>query len=40
MYADNLLLLSESWEGLCKIMDKLGNYCVKWKLNIINNDFW
>ena len=34
MYADDLLLLSESWEGLCQTMDKLGNYCVQWKLNI------
>ena len=34
MYADDLLLLSESWEGLCQTMDKLGNYCTQWKLNI------
>ena len=34
MYADDLLLLLESWEGLCQTMDKLGNYCVQWKLNI------
>ena len=35
MYADDLLLLSECWEGLCQTMDKLGNHCVQWKLNII-----
>ena len=35
MYADDLLLVSESWEGLCQTMDKLGiNYCVQLKLNI------
>ena len=34
MYADDLLLLLESLEGLCQTMDKLGNYCVQWKLNI------
>ena len=34
MYTDDLLLLSESWEGLCQTMDKLGKYCVQWKLNI------
>ena len=34
MYADDLLLLSKSWEDLCQTMDKLGSYCVQWKLNI------
>ena len=34
MYADDLLLVSESWEGICQTMDKLGNYCVQLKLNI------
>ena len=31
MYADDLLL-SESWEGLCHSLDKLGYYLAKWRL--------
>ena len=34
MYADDLLLLSESWEGLCHSLDKLGYYSAKWRLGI------
>ena len=34
LYADDLLLMSESWEGLCQSMNKLGEYSAKWKLNI------
>ena len=34
MYADDLLLLSESWEGLCHSLDKLGYYSAKWRLSI------
>ena len=34
MYADDLIILSDSPEGLQKQIDKLNNYCDKWKLNI------
>ena len=34
MYADDLLLLSESLEGLCHSLDKLGYYSAKWKSGI------
>ena len=34
MYADDLILLSESPEGLQKQIDKLSKYCDDWKLNI------
>ena len=34
MYADDLILLSESKEGLQKQIDKLENYCAKWRLQI------
>ena len=34
MYADDFLLLSESWEGLCQSLDKLGYYSAKWRLGI------
>ena len=34
MYTDDLLLLSESWEGLCHSMDKLGHYSAKWRSGI------
>ena len=34
MYADDLILLSETKEGLQKQIDKLSDYCDKWKLNI------
>ena len=34
MYADNLLLLSESFEGLCHSLDKLGYYSAKSRLGI------
>ena len=36
MYADDLLLLSESWEGLCHSVDKFGYYSAKWSLSINN----
>lgn len=34
MYADDLILLSDTPEGLQKQIDKLSNYCDQWKLNI------
>ena len=34
MYADDLILLSETKEGLQKQIDKLSDYCDQWKLNI------
>ena len=34
MYADDLILLSESKEGLQRQIDKLCEYCKKWKLSI------
>ena len=34
MYADDLLLLSESWEGLCHSVDKLGHYSAMWRSGI------
>ena len=34
MYADDLILLSESEKGLQKQIDKVGEYCEKWKLEI------
>jgi hypothetical protein len=30
MFADDILLLSESAEGLQKSLDKLSEYCKKW----------
>ena len=36
MYADDLIILSESKENLQKQIDKLENYCSKWKLQINN----
>ena len=36
MYADDLIILSESKEGLQKQIDKVENYCSKWKLQINN----
>ena len=34
MYADNLILLSDTPEGLQKHIDKLSKYCDDWRLNI------
>ena len=34
MYADDVILLSETKEGLQRQIDKLCEYCKKWKLNI------
>lgn len=34
MYADDIILLSESKEGLQKALDVLGNFCSSWKLKI------
>ena len=34
MYADDLILLSESKEGLQKQINKLNNYCKQWKLDV------
>ena len=36
MYADDLIILSDSKAGLQKQLDKLENYCSKWKLKINN----
>ena len=36
LYADDLIILSESKEGLQKQIDKLENYCSEWKLQINN----
>ena len=34
MYADDLILISESKEGLQKQINKLSEYCDKWKLEV------
>ena len=34
MYADDLIIMSTSQEGLQKSLDELSTYCKKWKLNI------
>ena len=34
MLADDILLLSESAEGLQKSLDKLSEYCKKWQLSV------
>ena len=34
MYADDLLVLSESWKGLTTMLNKLGTFSNKWKLTI------
>ena len=34
MYADDLILLSDTAEGLQKQINKLSKYCEKWRLNI------
>jgi hypothetical protein len=34
MYADDLILLSETKEGLQSQIDKLSDYCTKWKLKV------
>ena len=34
MFADDILLLSESVEGLQNSLDKLKNYCHKWQLSV------
>ena len=34
MFADDILLLSESVEGLQKSLDKLSEYCKKWQLSV------
>ena len=34
MYADDLLILSETWEGLKASLDKLGQYVSNWGLRI------
>ena len=34
MYADDLILLSDTPKGLQRQIDKLNNYCDEWKLNI------
>ena len=34
MYADDLIIISESKEGLQKQIGKLENYCAKWRLQI------
>ena len=37
LYADDLIILSESSDGLQCALDKLHQYCLKWKL-IVNID--
>ena len=34
-FADDLVLISESAEGLQNCMDTLSNYCMEWKLHVI-----
>ena len=34
MYADDLILLSDSKEGLPNLIDKMNVYCDKWKLEV------
>ena len=34
MYADDLLILSETGNGLTKSLERLSNYAKKWKLKI------
>ena len=34
MYADDLIIMSTTLEGLQKSLDALNGYCKKWKLNI------
>ena len=34
MYADDLVILSDSKDGLQKQVDKLSSFCSKWKLTI------
>ena len=36
MYADDLIIMSPTQEGLQKSLDALNDYCKKWKLNINN----
>ena len=33
-FADDLVLISESAEGLQNCMDTLSNYCMEWKLHV------
>lgn len=35
MYADDMVLFSESPEGLQSILDKLHEYCNDWKISIM-----
>ena len=34
MYADDLVILSTTQEGLQKCLDELCKYCTEWKLNV------
>ena len=34
MYADDVVLLSESPSGLHRCLDKLNDYCIKWSLTV------
>ena len=34
MYADNLLLMSETETGLQRILDRFGEYCDKWGMEV------
>ena len=36
-FADDLVLISESAEGLQNCMDTLSNYCMEWKLQLHGN---
>ena len=37
LYADDLIILSESKEGMQKALNKLSSYCISWKLKINMN---
>ena len=34
MYADDLIVISESYSGLQNAMDKLEDYCTSWSLRV------
>ena len=34
MYADDLIVISESYSGLHNAMDKLEDYCTSWSLRV------
>lgn len=36
MYADDVVLLSESPSGFQRCLDKINDYCIKWSLTVNN----